>query len=412
MVSLSRNGFTEAEIKDALHGRSGSRKVKFRYDVIRNGVKTGEVHAEGSVALDKTASIQRTGKFTFYKKLDWLKDEVKPYMLLRMDDAITTAAILIITWNDRDTLNYSFDSWDALNMPWNALDAGRIGSDIRTEQYAEFPLGVFVLSTPARQSDSGFDSYEVEAYDHTVILNEDSVIGMYFIAAGTNYLAAVEAVLTSAGITGVIIQDFTESVLPADREFEAGTTKLSIANTLLDEINFNPIRCDADGKFVISKYREPSPDQISYIYKDDELSVIGRDTSSETDFYGVPNVFIAVCSNADLDENYRSVWTNDSPTNALSTINRGRAITSEIYQPSTIGSQADLDAYIRRIAFEANQVYEELTFTTALMPIHESGDILEIRHPDTSGTFVEYSWSMDLSYDGQMLHLAKRLVSV
>lgn len=210
----------------------------------------------------------------------------------------------------------------------------------------------------------------------------------------------------------VIIQDFSDLALPTDREFEVGTTKLSIVNALLGEINFNSIRCDADGQFIISRYSEPSPGKIDFIYAADELSVISRDTSSERDFYSVPNVFVAVCSNPELEYDYRSVYVNDSPASALSTVSRGRRITSEIYQPSTTTSQEALDAYIRRIAFNANQIYEQLTFTTALMPIHESGDSLEIRHPDVSGTFIESSWKITLSADGEMTHTARRLVTL
>lgn len=379
MLKLARGGWTDKEIFNALRGQGGSRQVKFRFDVLQNGAKIKEINASGSIDFNRFAEIQRAGTFKLTEELDWLHDEIKPYMLLRMPDKV---------------------------------NADNIGTTMRDEQYAEFPLGVFVLSSPSRQSDNGYTEWTVAAYDHTVILKEDSITEPLFLPAGTKYITAIQSILVSANVANVFIKNFTDAKLQTDREFEIGTTKLSIANSLLGEINFNPVRCDSNGQFLISKYQEPSPDNIDFTYAADELSVISRDTESNQDFYSVPNIFIAVCSNPELDKDYRSVFVNDSPSSALSTVSRGRRITSEIYQPSTVLSQEALDTYIRRIAFEENQVYEQLTFTTAIMPIHESGNVLAIRHPDVTGIFIESSWTITLSADGQMTHTARRLVTI
>ena len=405
MTELARGGWTAKEILDALRGRGGSREIRFRFDVIRGGAKIEEVPASGSVSLNRFAEIQRTARFTLTKELDWLHDELKPYLLLRMKRA---KPIPVQSCIDRDGLDWPFSRWDERDAMWTDLDSGLL----RFEEYVEFPLGQFVLSSPARQSNDGANAWEVEAYDHTVILKEDSITEPLYFAAGTPYLDAVQSVLVSANVAGVLFQDLSDTVLPTDRVFDVGTSKLSIVNALLSELNFNSIRCEAEGRFVILKYKEPSPDRMDWTYAADELSVISRDTASESDFYSVPNVFIAVCSNPELEQDYRSVWINDSPVSALSTASRGRKITSEIYQPSVIPSQEALDAYIRRIGFEANQVYEQLSFTTALMPVHESGNTLAIRHPDVNGIFVESSWEMTLSAEGEMTHTARRLVTI
>ena len=412
MTELARGGWTDKEILTALRGRGGSQQIKFRFDVLRNGAKIKEINATGSVDLNRFADIQRAGAFKLTEELDWLHDEIKPYMLLRMPDKIIKDITHIMPCYAFDALHLLAEEFDALNITGEVLDRGYIGTITRKEQYAEFPLGVFVMSSPSRHSSDGFTEWTVAAYDHTVILKEDSISEPLFFLAGTKYIDAVQSILVSANAGNVFIKNFTDARLPTDREFEIGTTKLSIANSLLGEINFNPIRCDSNGQFLISKYQEPSPNNIEFTYAADELSVISRDTASDQDFYSVPNVFIAVCSNPELDKDYRSVFINDSPTSALSTVSRGRRITSEIYQPSTILSQEALDTYIRRIAFEANQVYEQLTFTTAIMPIHESGNILEIRHPDVTGIFIESSWTIVLSADSQMIHTARRLISI
>ena len=412
MEKIARGGWSQQQILDALRGLNGAQGISFRCDVIRGNVKTRSITAGGSVTLDRFAEIQRTARLTVYEELDWLLDELKPYMLLRMNDLVTGASTNIGSWDARDALGWTWDQWDALGLSWDALDAGLIGVTRRKAQYAEFPLGVFVLSTPRRSSEDGFNTWGIEAYDRTVILKEDCITEPLYIAAGTTYMDALEYVLVSASITQMMVTDYVTTALPADRIFEIGTTKLEIANTLLAEINFNPIHCDIDGRFVISAYKEPSPNAVDFAYRADEFSIIGRDTSSETNFYRVPNVFIAQCSNPDLDQDYMSVWENDNPVSPFSAIRRGRRIASEIYMPDVIASQGDLDAYLRRKAFEESQVYEDFTFTTALMPIHGSGDVLEIVHPDVSGVFVESGWELPLSSDGQMTHTARRLVLI
>ena len=405
MIKAGRGEWTDKQILDALHGVNGSIEVAFRFDVLKDGIRDRSVSAEGSVTLNRFADIQRTARFAFDEPLDWLKEEVKPYMLLCMGNPVSEG-FEYETWDARDALNYTFDEWDALALTWDMLDNNK------EKRWAEFPLGVFILSTPKRSSKNARTSWSVEAYDRTVILQEDSLTEPLLITAGTKYLDAIESVLVSAGITRIVVTEPVNTQIPADRVFEIGTKKLSVVNSLLNEINYNPIYCDADGAFIISPYVAPSAAQVSYTYKADHMSIIGRDTESELDYYNVPNVFIAICSNPDLEQDYVSVWINDNPASKLSTIQRGRRIVSEIYQPDAIASQAALDKYIGRIAFEANQVYKQLIFKTALNPLHERAEVLSLQHPDATGVYVESSWTIPLSADGEMTHHVRRLVVI
>jgi hypothetical protein len=413
MDKFARGGWTDQQILDALLAFDGARGILFRADVLRNGTRVREAALApgGSVTLDKTASIMRTARIELYEPLNWLKDEIKPYMLLRMEDAIVASSVSIVDWDRIDALELSWDQWDAKDLTWDQLDQSTIGGTTRAPRFAEFPLGVFVPSTPKRSSFDGVNTWSVEAYDRTVILNEDGLDTPLYVAAGMPYLDAVQDVLLGVGISNVMVVDYVATALPADREFEIGITKLAVINTLLTEINFNPIFCDAEGRFVISAYKAPSPARLDFTYAADALSIIASDTQSETDYYGMPNVFIAVCSNPDMDAEYRSVYVNDNPVSQLSTIQRGRRIISEIYRPEQIASQEDLDAYIARVAFErAQQASETVIFNTALMPVHGRGDVIGLKHPDISGTFEETRWVLPFDADGLMEHEARRVV--
>lgn len=389
-MGLALEGFTEQEIKDALHGRKGRQHYRFRYELLNNnGARIRDLNAtKGTVSLDHNNAIQRGLTLTIYDdNVDWLKNKIKVYMGVRIEQA-----------RKSQTEDYNFFGalWETTeSLTWNEIDAGYITKSV-------------LISSELK----GTASYDVECYDLTVILKEDAFTTRYFIASGTAYLTAVQNILVSAGIEHVTVTKDSAVKIAIDREWDIGTSKLDIINTLLEEINYNPIYCDARGYMVVSPYIEPTSTNVTYEYAADELSVIAAEMSSTQDFYNVPNVFIATSQNPDSKQDYRSVYINDNPVSPTSTVQRGRTIVSRVYQLDSVASQAELDAYIKKQAFDASQIYEEIQFTTALMPIHSSGDVLSLRHPAASGIYQEISWEMDLSNGGQMTHVAKRLAKI
>lgn len=396
-----------------LRAKSGTRQVKFRYDIIRGGVTVGTLPViSASIRNDSNSTTKRIATLTMGNSeiIDWISDRIKIHMLVRGPDTISKHIVRVASWRD---VKEKFKSWDSLkkSCTWGQLLQGtKVPAEYDTEQWHEYPLGVFIPSTPRRNYGDGIE-YTVEAYDLTTILVEDCVIDRYFIAKGTNYIAAIEALMVSAGIVNVMSES-TTAILPTDREFEIGTSKIEIINTLLEEINYNQVWVNSDGTFVLSKYRKPDAQNITITYRDDEMSVLGNPADTILDFYDVSNIFIAVVSNPELPAPLRSVYINDNPVSALSTVRRGRNIVSQVYKPDVIENQPTLDDYIANIAFEKSQVYEEVNFETALMPFHENRDVLELRHPDFSGVYLETAWTMELSAGGTMRHTVKKVMSI
>ncbi len=359
-------GYSQQELNRALLAPTGARKVDFCFDLLRDGAKVCSLDATGQIFFNRFADIKRTARFTIEEdsRINWLTDLVKPSMRLWMGDG-----------------------------------------------WAQFPLGVFVLSTPTRIWRNGRVYYEVQAYDQSVILQEDCLTSRLFIAAQTPYIQAVSSVLYSAGLNQVMA-DSNQSVLPRDCEFEIGTSKLQVVNTLLSQINFQSISVDEDGIFCLRKYTSPSAAQTTYQYTSGQLSVLGTEVLCEQDLYNTPNVFIAVVSNPENDEALQSVYVNDNPTSPLSTVQRGRRIVSPIYKPDMVESQEALDAIVQRIAHENSQVYEIVTFQTPLMPMHSEAEVLYIDHPNAQGVYVESAWEMPLHAGAAMVHRARRLTQL
>lgn len=409
MKDLSMQGLTHEQVYHALHAKNGTRQVKFRYDLIRNGVKISEVDVlSASVSFNKDNTIKRTARFDLHSdSINWLTDMIKPYMLVKVPLSLE---IVKLNWETIHKQKLSWSKIHSLKLTWASIHRKKYTIK-EIYKWIEFPLGVFIPSTPIKKILNKKEYYQVEAYDKTIILKEDCITSRLFLSAGTNYINAINQILLSANIDNVM-NDTCNTVLPTDREFEIGTSKLEIINKLLSEINFNSISCDENGTFMLKKYVEPTTNNITYIYKDDDLSVVCDETESEEDYYNVPNVFIAVVSNAELKETYTSIYTNDNPTSKLSTVNRKRSIVSEVFKPDVISSQSDLDEYIKKIAFEKSQVYEKIKFSTALMPIHNNYETLKLQKGYINGVFSETAWSMELIAGGKMTHEVRRLCEI
>lgn len=201
MLELGIGGYTRQQVIDVLHGRMGSRgTVKFRYDLLnKDEIKIGELTAQaGIVRMNSLGEIKRTATFTVTENeaqdIDWLSDRIKPVFCLQM-----------------------------LNGNW-----------------IEWPLGVFIPSSPRRKSDGGRIVREVEAYDTSLILKEDVFTDRYLVPSGTKYTDAVIDILNEAGIWKANIIDHP-GTLVTDREFEIGTQKLMVVNELLTAINYTSI---------------------------------------------------------------------------------------------------------------------------------------------------------------------------
>jgi len=321
----------------------------------------------GIITLNSLAQIKRTGMFTFKENelqdVDWLNDKVQPFFLLKMHD----------------------------------------GNRI------EWPLGIFFISSPTRQEETGI-LRDVQAYDQSLILLEDKYTSRYRVAAGIKYIDAIQTIINSAGIWKINITGF-DGTLNTDKEFEIGTSKLEVVNTLLKEMNYTSLWVDENGYFTAKEYVLPKDREAEYDYRNNEISIIEPGASEELDIFSIPNIWIRVVSNPER-EALVSTYINDLATSKTSTINRGRNIVDYL-EIDDIADQATLDNYVKRIANEANQVYQKFIFNTAVMPHHTYLDCLFVEHTgfDISNKYIENRWTIDIGTNS-MEHSCRRVVEI
>lgn len=367
-MNIATSGYTAAEVMTALH--SPNREIAFRYDLLdsSNVYKQALTNVmAASVSNNALARIKRTAKFTIREDgtINYLSDRIKPWVRLKMSDG----------------------------------------------EWAEWPQGVFLLSTPPRQKDVIGIIRDVEAYDLLQLLTDDKVDTRYTVASGTNYITAVGTVLTAAGITDQNLTP-TDLTLPAVRDWEPGTEKLTIINDLLAAINYESLEFNESGQAVAKPYITPSSRTSEYTYRNDATSVIFPGVEQALDLFAIPNKWVLVKSEPDAPA-LIGTYTNSSADSPTSTVNRGRTIVS--YQTGVeAADQATITGLAEKAAYEASQVYETVNFKTAIMPIHSNADVLTLEYTELgiSAKYSELSWSYNLKAGAQMSHAVRRVVAI
>lgn len=356
MIKLS-----ETEIK-ALHCRSGSRQEFYKLELVdRYGIKKDDLDLiTGEIAMDCTADIQKSATLEFLEtpNINYLSDRLKPYMGLKIGNSI---------------------KW--------------------------WPLGVFLMVQPNVKSGIA----RVQCYDETMLLQQSQVLTPKLFIKGTNYGEVLRYFLISTGITKINIQS-TTLTLPTDLIIDDSKNKLQWFNYIAEQINYTKLTVNAEGWFISKKYVDPSPSSVAYIYKNDDMSVLTGEIESMVDYWKVPNVFKRTVSNSDVGT-LVSIYKNEDPLSEFSINKRGFEIVDNKLVDN-VANQIELDNLTRKAAFNANQIYQEVTFYTLNMPQHEAFEVLDLRANNLNGIFVEQHYNIRLERGSLMTHRVKRLVTL
>lgn len=204
----------------------------------------------------------------------------------------------------------------------------------------------------------------------------------------------------------------SSTTVPADKEWEPGTSKLKIINELLAAINYESLSFDEDGTAIVKPYVAPSARPEEYTYADNDDGLIVPEVDQELDLFSVANKWVLVVSNPD-QALLIGTYINDDPGSPTSTASRQRTIT-DFRTEQDAADQSTLDQKAARLAFEASQVFEAIECETALMPIHSGNDVVRVTYGGLAvdDKYSEQSWVMELRAGARMRHHWRRVVSV
>jgi len=392
MQNLAQVGFTRQNIIDALH--AGNRHVSFRYELLdSNNLYKADITNKilsASVGHQALSQTKRTASFDIIddETIDFLSDRIKPYVRLVMRGVSSTVS----------QVYQGNQSWPVL------LATGTV--------YVEWPLGVFLLSTPLRKAGKGgVIERKVAAYDQTQVLVDDIIASRYTIETGTNYITAIKALLDSAGVTNQNLAPIANT-LPLTRDWEPGKTKLAIINDLLEAINYLAIYFDENGVAIAQSYTSPTIRASEYTYATDLKSVVMPEAIDHFDLVDVPNKWVLTVSNPEQTP-LTSTTTNENVDSPTSYQSRGNRWITRFEQVEA-ATQEVLDAKAERMKQEASQIYRKFEWESLIMPMHSHFDVytLEIDELGFSEKVSETSWSMELKADALMKHSCRKIVEV
>lgn len=343
-----------------LHFEDGRREVRYRYAVMRDGVRYCEIEAveAPTITAQADAAIKTSlrGVFSVPGDVDWLTDSLRPYMQV---------------------------------------------------EGTEYPLGEYVMTSVVNQYRGGRVYASLEGYDQGVRVQNGTLDSRIILREGRKYREVIAEQLIACGIDQVMA-DPTDDLLPEDRaDWEIGESRLTLINALLSEINYRSLWFDTNGIARLTKYRQPSAELASKAYTADELSVIFDESSSSLDAYGAYNDWIAIVSNPDKPLMMARA-ANENPTSALSVQRLGRR-TAPIIRLDNIASQEALQEYVNNVRFKGLASAETVSWSTANFP-HEVGEIVILQHPQLHGVYEEVGWTMTLQAGAEMQHTGKRVV--
>lgn len=341
------------------------RTIDFRYVLMRGGADFGEIHPLSSSApvirMDESSEIKTSfrGEFAPTPEADWLSDEIRPELII-------------------DGVAHS--------------------------------LGVYAAASVRQFENETERGLEIEAYDRCWRVRDTRTDSVLSLAAGTNYITAINTLLAAAGIALISATPTAATLAEIREDWDVGTSYLTIVNALLDEINYNPLWFNASGAAVLEPASVPTAESIEHTLDGSDVkSLLLPSISRESDVYDAPNAWICICSNADKSGPLVATSENTNPQSPLSIPRRGRKICS-VVRVNNIADATALQAYADRLRDESMIGGETVIAETALLPGYGVADVTAIHVKELSAICIEKAFEMELSVGGVMRHTLEKVV--
>lgn len=256
----------------------------------------------------------------------------------------------------------------------------------------EIPWGTFLLEKAGEQWEGTGRTWKLSLLDRTTVPSQDVVDQSYAVAAGTNILREVRSILGSSG-EYIAIDESVTLATKSGMVWEAGTSKLTIINDLLDAAGYNSLWMDGWGNLQATPRVLPADRSIMYELLtgvareliDGESAIYEPEWTRDRDSYGVPNKVIAVQAASGSDSAALvGQWTNTDPASPYSYPSRGRWIPhvlDSVECPAGTDAQviAFLESRARATLVQMSAVQAQVKVTHLPIPVRV-GDVLRFAH--------------------------------
>ena len=258
----------------------------------------------------------------------------------------------------------------------------------------EWPVGTYLLSSPSELHTAFGLSYRVGLLTKMNVVSEDTVEDRFSVSIGTAVIPTVVTLIRSTGEMRIAVTD-SDAELTSGLTWEAGTSKLTIINDLLQAAGYWSLWCDGSGLFRVEPYVNPADRPLSFEFEHGEKSLHFPDWGREQDHTSVPNRFVAVGQGDEESPPLVGVATNEDPDSPYSFQARGRWITAT--EEGVEGeTQAVFDDYAARKLRDLMDPVARMTVRHAMRPLNPN-DLVAFT-PEDGGRRLATVQRMSMSF--------------
>lgn len=296
-----------------------------------------------------------------------------------------------IEYNSLSTLkaNCNFNISLAINEKLN-LDAIRIYSVLNG---AKECLGTFLISSPAADFNNMIQNISCTGYSTLWPLSVNTPSNKYYVAEGTNVIAEVKRILSSLNYACLIPDSVKTTSI--NREWDIGTSYLTIINDLLDVANYTSLYIDVYGEFQAEEYVLPQDRQPDEIIDEDGINDIEPQQTNELDLFNVPNRFIRYCASDPTSTLYAEYVNTEGPTGTNNTW-----VNTDVQEVSDAADYDTLYEICKRDCINATSIYNKLSISTMCRIIKTYMPVIRLKHFQANGDYVCTSFTLDLTVGG------------
>ncbi|MCL2393043.1 MAG: hypothetical protein FWC87_00020 [Acidimicrobiaceae bacterium] len=289
--------------------------------------------------------------------------------------------------------------------------------------WIDFMLGLYNVLPAGRTINRGHTTTQVNCADSGQLLADAGIQYSMGIGKGQSYVQAITSVVETYGGRTPIEVEIPDSGkrLPAALSWNAGASRISIINDLLNAMNYYGAWFDERGHMRSGPIPDFETARPSAHFDSATDSIVYQTVTTTPDFSNVYNQFLLTCDHPQqsVESNATSAGTgffayyeNRNPASPIS-VPRWHPKLKQ-WSDSTICDQATAYAACLTAAQVCERIFEPITFSTPAWPLSHCNDIYTLHilaedEPDTDYRYIETGWSMALGTGQQTTHTFERI---
>ncbi|MBL5974792.1 MAG: hypothetical protein D3X82_13785 [Candidatus Leucobacter sulfamidivorax] len=237
-----------------------------------------------------------------------------------------------------------------------------------------WPLATMMFTSPTLHRTATLSRFEVTLLSKMAVIDEDTVEAVYSLAAGAPIISTVVALIQSTGETRIAATP-SEATLSNPLVWDAGESKLTIVNDLLQAAGYWSLWCDGAGLYRVEPYTLPADRPVSFDFAAGQTAIHRPAWDREQDLSSVPNRFLVIGQGTDEDPPLVGVALNENPDSPFSYQARGRWITAT--ETGVEGdSQVVFDQLAQRRLLDAMSPVGKLSVSHAIVPLEQNQKVI------------------------------------